>query len=292
MRTARHSLMGILLLCIFSASTPQKLIAEPGAGPFLVLKDSQGSGMFAVFSSVLGALDYFDRGSFAGINVNFDTGCYIDPEMGPNWWEYYFDPINAGMTHNPRRYTFTFLDSIHLSWTGFQLSRQRAHQLIHCYVHVRADIQAEIDAFISRHFEGHYVIGVHHRGTDKVLEHAIVGYDKTVKAVKEVIASLSEAQKANLRIYVATDDQHFVNYLSTLFPSILIYNDFVRSVDGTPLHYGENKYQSNYQKGKEAVLDCLLLSRCHILVRPATSCLSYMSTFFSPDMPVIALTNN
>jgi hypothetical protein len=92
-----------------------------------------------------------------------------------------------------------------------------------------------------------------------------------------------------LRIYVATDDANFLKYMIPLYPKHIIYNEFVRSNDNSPLHYGfDNKYQSNYQKGEEALLDCLLLSKCNFLIRPWSS-LSIIADHFSPKMPVIGI---
>ena len=137
-----------------------------------------------------------------------------------------------------------------------------------------------------------FVIGVHHRGTDKVIEWSLVEYEKTYQVIKQVMKSYYPKQK-KIKIFVATDDQEFLTYLKSIHPSCVIYNNFVRSSNGVPLHYGENNlYANSYQKGREAVIDCLILSRCHTLIRPATSCFSLIFTFFNPALPVIALMPN
>jgi hypothetical protein len=58
-----------------------------------------------------------------------------------------------------------------------------------------------------------------------------------------------------------------------------------RSLDGRPIDVVQG---DNRAKGEDAVMDCLLLSRCQYLVRTASN-LSLCSTLFSPDMPVMLL---
>ena len=46
--------------------------------------------------------------------------------------------------------------------------------------------------------------------------------------------------------------------------------------------------ETPFQKGEDAVLDCLLLSRCQVLIRTASN-LSQCSALINPDVPEIAL---
>lgn len=248
----------------------------------------QLSGMFAVFSGILGALDYYDQGQFRGMRVNLDGGPYLDAAHGPNWWNYFFTPIELGDTAG-KTYTIEVEDHLKLAHRGFHMPRQRAGELIQKYVHVSPEIQNEIDAFVHTHFDDHFVIGIHHRGTDKLTEMPIISYDQTTNILKDVISTLTPEQQKNFRIYIATDDQHFVTLLTELYPDQVVYSDFVRSFDETPLHIGsDEKYGSVYQKGKEALVDCLLLARSDFLIRPWSS-LSIISDHFNPGMPMLTL---
>ena len=177
-----------------------------------------------------------------------------------------------------------------LAYRGLPLPPWRGNDLIQKYVRIKPDIQKAVDRYVKSNFEQYFIIGVHHRGTDKIIEWPLVAYEKTYQTLNEIMSRLSIADRERLRIYVATDDQYFLTFLENQFPSHVISNNFIRSTDGTPLHWGvENKYTSNYQKGREALIDCLLLSKCHILIRPTSSCLSLMSCCFNPNMPVISL---
>ena len=274
---------------------PFQAYADPPPAPlpaqdsFLTLNNPMNSGFFAVFNSVLGALNFYEQGRYGGLKIDLNEGIYFDPEKGSNWWGYFFEPIHLGNDSN-EKYFFSLQDALHLTDSSFHLSRQRSFELIQRYVHLKPHIQKELESFIKTYFKKHFVIGVHHRGTDKKLETPIIPYEQTVLHLNAHIANLSEKTRKRLKIYVATDEQDFVDYMLKLYPSLLIYNDFKRSTNGEPIHYTTNLYSSNYQKGKEALLDCLLLSRCNLLLYPAAASLSLSALKFNPNLPA-ATTN-
>lgn len=244
--------------------------------------------MFAVFSGVLGALNFYEQGDYQGIKIELEGGVYQDPRLGSNWWTYFFEPIYVGNDEG-LDYTFTFEDHRALAHDGFHMPRQRAHELISKYIKVLPHIQNKVDRYVKEQFQDAYVIGVHHRGTDKITEMPLVPYEKTAQALAAVIKNLPKEQASNLKIYVATDDSNFLKFISSLYPDRVIFSDFIRSENDRPLHIGnDDKYGSIYQKGEEALVDCLLLSRCNYLIRPWSS-LSIVADHFNPDMPMTTI---
>jgi len=253
----------------------------------LILNNPSDSGMFAIFRSVLGGINYYEQGNYAGFKVDLNSGRYLDPAIGPNWWEYFFEPLSLG-TQGSKVHHFTFDEYMELHTCPFP--EFRAYQFIQAYIHLKQHIQKKLDTFVNRNFRGHFVIGVHHRGTDKILEWPPVPYKKTYEAIKEVIKGLSETDKKDFVIYIATDDKNFLTFIKKRFPKKIIYNEFARSINSTPLHeYGPNFYSNNYQMGEEALLDCLCLANCNVLIRPWFSCLSWASTTFNPYIRDIVL---
>src|SRR5690554_1375047 len=58
-------------------------------------------GMFGVVNQVLGYVYLYEEQllpkHISGVVVDFGkTGLYYEPELGPNWWSYYFEPISLG----------------------------------------------------------------------------------------------------------------------------------------------------------------------------------------------------
>jgi hypothetical protein len=87
-------------------------------------------------------------------------------------------------------------------------------------------------------------------------------------------------------IFVATDEAAFVEYMSQRFGNRARYRRMFRSTDGRPIDVVNA--DGNYEKGLDAVVDCLLLARTHYLIRTASN-LSLCSTLFNAQLPGVLL---
>lgn len=255
---------------------------------FMVHTNAADIGFGAVVVSLIPVLDRFDTGKHDGVKVNLDTGCYLDLALGPNWWNYYFEPIDMGNQAAPR-HVINKKEALALYQSGARIPRIRCCNLLQRYVLLRSELQTEIADFCARKFQGHYVIGVHHRGTDKKTEVPIVSFDRTLQSLQQLVEALNKDVYDNLRIFVATDDAQFLNEVMVRYPSKVVFNDFVRSTNGKPLHLSQDMYGTNYQKGKEAIIDCYLLSKCDHLIYPSASSFSHLSTLLNASMKITPL---
>jgi hypothetical protein len=246
---------------------------------------SKAIGLFGEFTTVLGALDHYEHWvrEYSGLRVDFATqGLYYDAAFGANWWEYYFAPIDVGSSEGAVTSVVNSFWSDHFCFRGRKLSRNRAFEIIDRYIRPKPCISEKLASYVSENFGDHYVIGVHYRGTDKCDEAPRVSYEQIHAAVLHVVKM---AQPARHKIFVATDEQAFLDYMLTSFPGVIVYRRMFRSVDGRPTHF---RNVNNHDKGGDAVLDCLLLSRCQILIRTASD-LSLCSIRVNPTVPEIAL---
>ncbi len=241
-------------------------------------------GMFSVFSYVAGVLYEYDTHNYAGIEVNFEKfGLYYDPVYGPNWWEYYCEPIRLGDKKYGPAKKFDVDEFVEYAYfTQRELDRYQVHSLIQKYIKIREHVQRKIDQFVLENFTGYYVIGVHYRGTDKKVEAPRVPYDKVSASIKKYI---NENNIQNYKIFVATDEAPFVDFMRKSFPGFVIAYNAQRSNDDKALHI---KLSNNYLHGEEALIDCVLLSRGDFLIRTSSN-LSLWSTYFNPSIPVIEL---
>lgn len=245
-------------------------------------------GLFSGFFTVLGYLDRFDKGELAGLSVDFaDYGLYYEPPYGLNWWEYYCEPLRVGTLPGPEKSIEYCSDeeAPHVAYrTEIAFSRERSIELTQKYIKIKPSIQKEVDNFVSSQFNGKFVIGIHYRGTDKGSEAPRVPYEK----VSEVVNSfIQNNESKDFLIFIATDEQPFVEFMQKSFPDKVICQNCLRSSDGKPIHFVNT---SPYQQGKEAVIDCLLLSKTQTLLRTSSN-LSHWSTFFNPNVPVIILSS-
>lgn len=260
------------------------LIAEIAPQEFIIMQCREGAGMFSIFNDVLALIKYYDKGYYRGIEVDFDEqGIYYDRKYGKNWWSYYCEPICFGEKTYVREVVgdapFT------LPWeTEKHTSREEAYTLIQKYIRLKPDIQKVISSFEKQNFKNYFVIAVHYRGTDKVTEAPFVPYEDVRDAILKV---KKQYGKLNYKIFLATDEQPFLEYMISFFGDELCYqSDALRSKEGDPIHLSD-KY-SPYKKGKSAITDCVLLSKGQFLIRTSSN-LSLWSTFFNPFVPVLEL---
>lgn len=289
-------------LIIFFLKSPA--IASENSNSYLLFNYPL-EGMFAVFTKVMSALKLYDEGEYAGLKIDLGQGHYFEKAYGPNWWEYYWEPIELGkITKNTMIKGYWEEErKIHASHKEFRCwSREKKHQLLKKYVHLKPHIQDELDEYIKKHFKADPVIGVHYRGTDKLRskpKHR-VPYEEVAENVELQIKKLSVGKlekflnkkygkqpQINYKIFVATDEMAFLEFMLKRFPRKVIYQNAFRSSDGLAVH-GFRPDVSAYQRGKEALLDALILSNCSILIRTQSS-LSTTASYFNPKNLFIEL---
>ncbi len=253
---------------------------------FLELGCARGvdaSGVFSEVTAVLGCLEHYEQrpAIYAGVHVDFrDDGLYYEPAAGPNWWEYYFEPVCVGSQASAvSRFVPPWQHDFFAEKTEREMSRPAAASLMARHVRVKAVVHDQVERFWRAHLQDAFAIGIHYRGTDKSEETPLMPYDALVTAVRN---ALPEASAGSWKILVATDEQAFLDHMLNVFPGRVHFHQARRSVDGKPIHKTPG---GGFQQGFEAVVDCLLLSRCARLVRTASN-LGLVAGYFNPAVPV------
>jgi len=220
------------------------------------------------------------RRRYAGIRVDFGDGLYYDAAVGPNWWQYYFEAIDEGRESGaPERVVSPYYHDWCAQQVERRLPREAAAAVIDRYIKLRPGIRQVVDRYVGEHWRDGFVIGIHYRGTDKSEDAPRVPYERVATVVRE---SIHRAGNARCRLFLATDEQAFLDFMRSRFPSELLFREMFRSVDGRPTDVVNA--DGNYKKGEDALVDCLLLSRSHHLIRTASN-LSLCSTLFNTRLP-------
>lgn len=242
------------------------------------------SGLFSEVASVLGFLDHFEqwRLAYDGVTVDFSRGLYLDPAAGPDWWRYYFEPLALGGSSTGMTPVSQAFHDLCATRAERRMSRDRAAALVARYITPAPKVREIADAFARRHWAGRGVVGVHYRGTDKSVDAPRVAYHDVEQRVRQ---HLREAG-AGCKVFVATDEQDFIEFMRDRFGAHLTYQDMFRSRDGCAIDVVNP--DGNYLKGLHAVVDCLLLARTNFLIRTASN-LSLMATFMNVYLPVVML---
>lgn len=256
-----------------------------GSIDYLVLQGpSYRAGMFSIFNSVIGFLNAYENGEIAGLEVKFGTrGNYYEPSHGPNWWNYYCEPLCVGRDKKLLVNQGKQADWSRMAYhTEKQLTPRQVNKLFKKYIKIKDFVTSDVNRFAQKNFGTQYVIGVHYRGTDKDYEAPKVSYRKVFKEIKNHLEGLKDRE---YMIFVATDEQGFLDHIKEVFPDRVVALNAIRSTDGRPVH---KTTDSPFLHGKQALTDALLLSKCNILIRTSSN-LSLWATYFNPKMPVILM---
>ena len=246
---------------------------------------ADATGFFSEFAAVLGILDHYERWQrlYAGVKVDFGAGLYYESAFGPNWWDYYFEPIDIGGDSSaPSRVVSPYYHDLCANRIERTMPRERAAQLVARYVVLKPRIRDIVGACMREHWGDAVVLGIHYRGTDKAAEAPRVPYEEVATVVRSAIRSAGRPCK----LFLATDEQAFLDYMRDRFPGQLLYREMFRSADGRAIDVVNA--DGNHKKGEDAVVDCVLLSRTHALIRTASN-LSLCAALFNPQLPATLL---
>lgn len=240
----------------------------------VILHCRPGAGMFSVWMDVLALVTEYEKGNYEGIEVNLNGGAYFDSEYGHNWWQYYCEPIREGSRNDPQ-HVIGNPPGVNQTIEN-RITRHQAKELIDKYIHIKPEIIKICEDFQNHNFIGK-VLTVHYRGTDKETEVPRVPYQKVYDEIIKVIG-----EKEITKIFIATDEQSFLEYMLRHFGSMICYTHSIRTNGNVALHHSE---LNRYQLGLESIIDMVLLSKGNYLIRTSSN-LSRWSTWFNPDICV------
>ena len=164
------------------------------------------------------------------------------------------------------------------------LTIELATYLIEKYLAIQQDIMNEVESFRFQHFANKRVLGVHYRGTDKAEESPVVSYDTVRRNIEHYLEFHGETDC----LFISSDDLNFIENMESASVGLPIIhrNDSFRSRDHHSIHKSADT--DKYQVNRDAIVNCLLLSRCDALLK-TPSILSGWSKLFNPKLPVVIL---
>jgi hypothetical protein len=130
------------------------------------------------------------------------------------------------------------------------------------------------------------VVGIHYRGTDKSLEAPRVSLEHCLAVARRHIRQ----NPTMSAVFVASDEQRFIDAIKESITELPVFSrdDHYRSRDGQPIHHHDKTDGGGYEKGEDALLNALLLSKCATLIR-TTSLLSASASLLNPQLKVVLL---
>jgi hypothetical protein len=180
----------------------------------------------------------------------------------------YTDLQQASKDHQydpDRLATFWSWEKPHDKAAWMMSKRAQGRVYIKKYIRPKASIQVKVDDFIRAHFETNFIIGVHIRGTDFCYANptSLEAY------LQEVGKLLLKTNRKDYRIFLATDQHQYVEAFKQRYGEKVLCWDAVRSDNHIcPVRFDD---VSGYKKGEDELIDMLLLSKCHHVIKGAAS---------------------
>jgi hypothetical protein len=247
-----------------------------------------GAGFFAQMTWCLYLLEYCHaRNLIPDIRMTGDS--YRDSDRGPNWLNYYFDIVTSRTSDEiarSLRYTKRARDWEDMGQPmGAAISIEDGARILHRYLTPKPHIMRIVDDFWRTLNPDGPVIGVHFRGTDKSSEAPRVSWGYCLEIIRQCL----RGNAAVSRVLLASDEQRFIEFMRHSLTEVPVYSrdDHYRSrgSDEPPVFLGEG---GGYEKGEDALVNALLLSKCTTLIR-TTSFLSAWASIFNPQLKIILL---
>jgi hypothetical protein len=169
-----------------------------------------------------------------------------------------------------------------------RLNRTEARDIVQRHLAVATDILKACDTWSASIFTGRFVMGVHYRGTDKISEAPPVAHADVYAALNQALQWIAPQLDRMPVVFVATDNSDFAAGAKHALPlaEVHVLDDVRRSATEVGVHnLGRD---DGPRLAREAMMDAVLLSRCHLLLKTA-SALSGWSTLLGRDMPVVLL---
>lgn len=161
--------------------------------------------------------------------------------------------------------------------------RREAKAVLEGFVRPRAYIAQKVEDFFASQMAGHYLIGVHARGTDATSKQELRTFRQGSLVLPRYCAEIQSILEFEPRakIFVASDEQSSLRYLAAAFPRRVIAYDSVRHERGQAAGRGPTGWimpayiagnaDVAAKNGEDAVIEYLLLSRCDYLVHNGSS---------------------
>lgn len=276
--------------------------------PKLTLRSRYGAGFFAELHTVVSyiVLVYFNEEKGREIDVQWTEEFFpYKNDKHENGWNSFFHPI--GYVQNTRAINYGEL--IHdqtclnkwLSYDDFYPYRLSMHKMLKKYVKIRKEITDSVDQFYNQHMQDQIRIGVHVRYASAHASEkpGAVSLEDYFKEIHQLTKNLNKKYV----LYVATDSNYVIEQFKKKYNNLLYidatrsnYNEEVHLIYDKPEYWLSHPQEFHKKKpgrkgGIDALMDCLLLSKCDYLIH-STSNVSDYATFFNPRIKSIFLPRN
>ena len=137
--------------------------------------------------------------------------------------------------------------------------RKEVDKIIKEKLILKDDIKKEIDLYYNQNIKGNKVLGIHKRGTD-------IGYHHDKKKMIEYFSYIDAVKSDYDLIFLSTDERNVVDEFKKRYDNVINYSYKTLSTSDKIPSFALDK-KNGYQKGKDAIIDAYILSKCDFLLK-------------------------
>ncbi len=225
---------------------------------------------------------YYDQNIECLVNFNLvnKTG-YYDKERKDtqNIWEYYFENNFIGQPDQVVDWIGEYEYSYTFDHSDIR-KRQICKALINKHLHIKKEILIEVDEFYHHH-KLQNTIGVHYRGTDITIHHPKVDIQRYFNEIDKILHRFE-------KVFLCSDEYQTINIFRDKYKDALITTQSITLSDNCDIPSYKQIGEGGYQKGKDVLIESLLLSKTAFLIKSRSN-VSNFSLLFNPDLRFINL---
>jgi hypothetical protein len=276
--------------------------SAPSPARHLLIATRAYCGLWSMFFQVIGLIRHAERYGLEPVVYFNDAICWWSNDGyngSRNAWEYFFEPVgrvsaiellatkNGSLEHaSIQQIQAALPDDIVMSdyildhvghYDHTEGQRQEYASIVERRISVKSEVLAKLNANLVEELS-RGATAVHYRGTDKF-------YESARQSVHEYYDALQHRVDPSHKLFVATDDAPFLEWMIATYGDRVRYTQAARSYDQTALHLGP---QRGPQQAEECLLDVLLMAKCQHLVHGNSSVTNGVLVF-NPTMSHDAL---
>jgi len=247
-----------------------------------------GVGMAGNMLIVINELLIMNEGDRAWVDMgSYKSICYDNLDYTNNAWEYYFTqnekfvdgkeillmpPRPAIINYN---HPYSQNDSLIL----------KSKKLFYNNFKVKDDILNEVNQFYETNLKNKTTLGCQIRLGDMVKTHDVPNIDRYWNKILDILREEPQIEQ----IFLATDDDEAIEYLSKKTPIPIVYQKNIYRTSSESPYERLNSERENHGHNlcREVLIDMLLLSKCDYFLSSKISAVSLITTILSENIKKI-----
>ncbi len=236
------------------------------------------AGFFALFHRTLNGIAFCDRMGFIPVVDKWDGAPYVDDSMSnpSNVYEYYFEQPMISLEEAYHSKNVVIPSSPNMDLVFFDHKCEwfiPSDSYINDmgiiwkkYIRFRKDIEKELITDVKRVLDGKKTLGIHFRGTDRVVNPNGHPKSLTVEDYISLIKHLVSKQNYE-QVFLATDDDNALKEFRKSIEGLRYYEDVFRTSGDVAIHFTKvDRANNGYLCGLEILKDTYTLACCDGLV--------------------------